>query len=260
MTKAFVIAECGINHQGSLSLAKELITAAKFAGADAVKFQAFTPELNAEPGTELHDILVKTRLTKDQLGELMELANSMTFICSPFDIPSIEMLLDLELQTWKIPSGKITDFEYLETIGEIAGDVILSTGMSTYKEISDALEFLGTMHISILHCCSAYPTPCQDVNLKVLWKLMQKYPSYFVGLSDHTLGIEVPIAAVAMGAHIIEKHLTFDRPMDGPDHKASLTPGEFSDMVRCIRNVEAAMGDGQKRCMPSEKGNLCRRK
>jgi N,N'-diacetyllegionaminate synthase len=261
--KTYIIAEIGVNHNGNVDTAKGMIIAAKFAGADAVKFQAFKPEYNAKMGTKLYETLRKTYLSFDKLIELQDSCNGTDFIVSPFDMPSLLEVAALGVKTIKIPSGKITDYKFLEKVGGLGKKVILSTGMSTIDETAKAVDALvdaGThfTKVIVLHCTSAYPTPYKDVNLRAMYKIRDT--GLHFGLSDHTLGIETAIAAVAMGAEVIEKHVTMSNHMDGPDHKASLEFYKFGKMVDAIRNVEVAMGDGIKRCQPSERVNLWRRK
>lgn len=274
MNKVFIIAEAGVNHNGSIDLAKELIDKASEAGADAVKFQSFKAESlvtknagKAEYQKEAtgnyesqFDMIKKLELDYDRHEELLnycKLKNIM-FLSSPFDLESIELLNRLGLEIFKVPSGEITNLPYLRKIGSLKKKVILSTGMSTLGDIEKALEILrisGTTDITILHCNTEYPTPIADVNLKAMNTIKDAF-KIDVGYSDHTLGIEVPIAAVALGARIIEKHFTLDKTMEGPDHRASLEPNELKKMVRCIRNIEQALGDGIKRLTESESQNI----
>lgn len=269
----FIIAEAGVNHNGDLDTAKKLIDAAAEAGADAVKFQTFIPENTvsryADKAEYQKDVTDKTESQLEMLKKLMlrkeyhlilrdyAKEKGIQFISTPFDIESIEFLEKLDLPFYKIPSGEITNLPYLEKIGKTGKPVILSTGMSTIKEIELAVGILeknGCPKISLLHCNTQYPTPYEDVNLRVM-KTLRDSLQLEVGYSDHTLGIEVPIAAVAMGAFIIEKHFTLDRNMDGPDHKASLEPEELKCMVTAIRNIEKALGDSHKQVTNSESSN-----
>lgn len=271
----YIIAEAGVNHNGNLELAKKLIDVAAKSGADAVKFQTFVPENlvsryaeKADYQKEITDkkesqleMLQKLMLKKEWHQVLIDYAEmkGIQFISTPFDFESIDFLAELDLPLYKIPSGEITNLPYLEKIGKIGKPVILSTGMSTLEEVREALDILrenGCPKVSVLHCNTQYPTPYEDVNLAVMDSLRKKL-GIEVGYSDHTLGIEVPIAAVAMGATIIEKHFTLDKSMDGPDHKASLEPDELSAMVRAIRNIEKAIGSADKRVTESEQGNKC---
>lgn len=272
----FIIAEAGVNHNGSLKLARELIDAAALSGADAVKFQTFKAERivskNAEKAEyqkkttdaseSQFDMIKKLELDINDHKELINYCKEkkITFLSTPFDHDSIDLLNNLGLQIFKIPSGEITNLPYLRHIGSLKKKLILSTGMSTIKEVDSALKTLisaGTKKedIIILHANTMYPTPMEDVNLNAMTTI-QKELDIAVGYSDHTLGIEVDIAAVAMGAIVIEKHLTLDRTMNGPDHAASLEPNELNAMVSCIRNVELALGDFEKKPSPSEIINI----
>jgi N,N'-diacetyllegionaminate synthase len=272
----FIIAEAGVNHNGSLDKAYELIDIASDAGADAVKFQTFKSEsLASKNAQKAHYQKETTNPTESQLSMLKKLEldeidhkklinycnkKNIAFLSSPFDIDSIDLLSDLGLNLFKIPSGEITNLVYLRHIGSLGKKIILSTGMSNMKEISTALEVLvnaGTprKEITILHANTMYPTPMEDVNLKAMQSIHKKF-SINVGYSDHTVGIEVDIAAVAMGASVIEKHFTLDKNLDGPDHCASLEPEELKDMVNSIRNIELALGDGIKKPSRSETPNI----
>ncbi len=273
MNKTLIIAEAGVNHNGDINIAKRLVDEAKKAGADIVKFQTFVPELLSSKKTKMANYQKKNLGEEDsQLNMLRKLALSfdsfvelsdyckkigIKFLSTPFDLQSISFLDNLQ-DIWKIPSGEITNYPYLVEIAKTNKPVILSTGMCSMEEIEESLNVLrdhGSEKISILHCNTQYPTPYCDVNLKAMNTLKDKF-GVKVGYSDHTLGIEVPIAAVALGAEIIEKHFTLDRSMYGPDHKASLEPKELADMVRAIRNIEKALGDGEKRVTESERANL----
>ncbi len=274
MKKVFIIAEAGVNHNGSIELAKELIDKASEAGADAVKFQSFKAEKlvtkNARKAEYQEDttgkeenqfeMIKKLELDYEKHEELINYCKSkdIMFLSSPFDLESIDLLNNLGLGIFKIPSGEITNLPYLRKIGSLEKKVILSTGMSTLGDIEKALEILktsGTTDITILHCNTEYPTPIGDVNLNAMNTIRDAF-KVEVGYSDHTLGIEVPIAAVALGATVIEKHFTLDKTMEGPDHRASLEPNELKEMVRCIRNIEKALGDGVKNLSQSESKNL----
>ncbi len=272
----FIIAEAGVNHNGSIEIAKKLIDVASQAGADAVKFQTFKAKnlvsKNAQKANyqkettdedeSQYEMIKKLELDVDTHKELMRYCDEkrIIFLSTPFDLESIELLYELGLEIFKIPSGEITNLPYLRAIGKLKKRVILSTGMADLGEIEDALDLLvdsGTKreNIIVLHANTMYPTPMEDVNLRA----MQTIASAFgveVGYSDHTLGIEVPIAAVAMGARVIEKHFTLDRDMEGPDHTASLEPDELKAMVNGIRNIEKALGNGIKKPTPSEKPNI----
>lgn len=272
--RTLIIAEAGVNHNGSLELAKKLALTAKNCGADIVKFQ--TAKLTSlvsrhaqmadyqkeNIGMEMsqRDMLKKLLLTYDEFTELAAYCREINvcFLSTPFDVESIDFLEELGNSIWKIPSGEITNFPYLKKIAKTRKDIILSTGMSTLQEVDDALAVLrenGAGKITLLHCTTNYPTPMQDVNLKAMLTLRDKC-GCSVGYSDHTKGIEVPIAAVALGAEVIEKHFTLDRNMEGPDHKASLEPDELEAMVKAIRNIETALGDGIKAPSESEKANI----
>jgi N,N'-diacetyllegionaminate synthase len=274
--KVWIIAEAGVNHNGSLSNAKKLIDAAKAAGADAVKFQTFVPELviskhaakanyqekNTGNSESQLDMVRKLRLNLDEHRELIAhcILSGIEFLSTPFDLESIDTLHGLGLNTVKIPSGEVTNAPYLKKLGRLNKQIILSTGMCYLGEIETAVNVLvaaGTdrERISLLHCNTEYPTPMQDVNLRAMTTMRQAF-GLETGYSDHTLGIEVSTAAVAMGATIIEKHFTLDKTMEGPDHKASLEPQELAAMVMAIRNIEKALGDGIKRPSASETKNI----
>lgn len=273
MSKTIIIAEAGVNHNGSIELAKKMIEVSKEAGADYIKFQTFISEnlvtQNAEQAeyqkkeqknTSQLEMLKTLELSQKDFVELAEYCKKIGigFLSTPFDLNSIEFLKGVSMDYWKIPSGEITDYPYLDAIARDKRNIILSIGMSTLEEVSAALKILEQYQkkqISILHCNTEYPTPYEDVNLNVIPMLKEKYKCP-VGYSDHTVGIEVPIAAVAMGAEIIEKHFTLDRNMEGPDHKASLEPRELSNMISAIRNIEKAIGISQKIVTPSEKKNI----
>lgn len=275
MKRVFIIAEAGVNHNGSLDIAKKMVDAAVEAGADAIKFQTFqAAELVSKfaPKAEYQKKSTKSNESQLEMINKLELdlpthqellnycrAQGIKFLSTPFDMPSIKLLNDLGLDIFKIPSGEIVTFPYLKKIGGLKKKVILSTGMADLGEIEDALDILikaGTLkeNITVLHCNTEYPSPMADVNLLAMVTIREAF-KIKVGYSDHTMGIEVPIAAVALGATIIEKHFTLDRTMEGPDHKASLEPGELKAMVNAIRNIEAALGDGIKRTSPSERKN-----
>ena len=272
----FIIAEAGVNHNGSIELAKQLIDAASDAGADAVKFQTFKAQKlvrkdaqKAEYQKETsganesqYEMLKKLELDIAAHQELMHYCKSknILFLSTPFDHESINLLESLGLEIFKIPSGEITNLPYLRHIGSLGKRVILSTGMADIGEIEDALDVLmeaGTVkeNITVLHANSMYPTPMEDVNLRAMPNIGRIFDIAY-GYSDHTLGIEVDIAAVALGASVIEKHFTLDKTMDGPDHKASLEPQELKAMVQGIRNIELALGSSIKKPSPSEKVNI----
>lgn len=274
MKKTFIIAEAGVNHNGSIDLAKELIDKASGAGADAVKFQSFKAEKlvtkDAKKAKYQEDttgveenqfqMIKKLELDYEKHQELIDYCKlkDIMFLSSPFDLESIDLLNDLELQIFKIPSGEITNLPYLQRIGSLNKKVILSTGMSNLSDIEKALEVLrqsGTTDITILHCNTEYPTPIEDVNLLAMNTIKEAF-KLPVGYSDHTLGIEIPIAAVALGANIIEKHFTLDKTMKGPDHRASLEPDELKSMIDKIRNIEKSLGNGIKKPSNSELKNI----
>jgi N,N'-diacetyllegionaminate synthase len=269
-----IIAEAGVNHNGDLALAKRLVDAAVEAGADVVKFQTFRADRLATQdartadyqrrggsGDTQHAMLRRLELSRDMHLALIEhcRARGIEFFSSAFDLESVELLAGLGLTRFKIASGELTNLPLLRDVGRRGGNVIVSTGMATLDEIRAAitvLEKAGTPRdrITVLHCNTEYPTPMSDVNLKAMLTIRHEL-GVAVGYSDHTPGIEVPIAAVALGASVIEKHFTLDRGLPGPDHKASLEPGELRAMVAAIRNIESAMGDGVKRPSPSESRN-----
>lgn len=273
--KVIIIAEAGVNHNGSIQLAKQLIDAAVEAGVDIVKFQTFKAENlvskdakkadyqieNTRNTESQFEMLKKLELTEQQHFELMNYCKqkNIHFWSTAFDNDSISLLKKLGIDLWKIPSGEITNLPYLEKIGTFNEKVIISTGMCNMQEIEEAITVLtnaGTAieNITILHCNTEYPTPMCDVNLLAIDTIKKKFKTK-VGYSDHTQGIEVPIAAVAIGATVIEKHFTLDRDMEGPDHKASLEPNELKQMVMGIRNIELAIGNGVKEPSPSEQKN-----
>lgn len=274
MSKVTIIAEAGVNHNGSFDLAIKLIDKAKEAGVDYVKFQTFIPEklvsrfadkadyqkeTTGEDKSQLQ-MLKKLALTYDDFIALKKYCEKIGigFISTPFDLESIDFLESLDMDFWKVPSGEITNLPYLEKIASTSRDVIISTGMCEIDEINDAIAALeknGAGKITVLHCNTEYPTPFCDVNLLAMGDIAQK-TGKDVGYSDHTLGIEVPIAAVALGATVIEKHFTLDKNMEGPDHRASLEPEELCNMVRSIRNIEASLGSGTKCRSESETKNL----
>ena len=261
----FIIAEAGVNHNGDINLAKKLIEAAKDAGVDAVKFQTFKAEnavtKNVEKaeyqkettGTEesQYDMLKKLELTEYDFKELADYAKDkdILFISSPFDKESVDLLDEIGVPVYKVASGEITNFPLLKYIAEKGKPIILSTGMATLGEIEDALRVIKEMGVDdvvLLHCVTSYPAKMEDVNLRVLETLRHAF-KLPVGFSDHTLGTTVPIAAISLGAVVIEKHFTLDKNLPGPDHKASLEPDELEEMVVAIRDVEKALGDGIKR-------------
>lgn len=278
MNKVIIIAEAGVNHNGDINLAKKLIDVAVDAGIDYVKFQTFKAESlvsksakkadyqieNTQDTTESQlQMLKKLELSHDQHQELINYCKqkNISFFSTAFDLESLIYLKELGLSMVKIPSGEITNLPYLRKAAELFSEVIISTGMSYIKDISDALEVFvksGILkdNITILHCNTEYPTPMQDVNLQAMLSIHKEF-GVNVGYSDHTLGIEVPIAAVAMGAKVIEKHFTLDRNLPGPDQLASLEPNELKAMVQSIRNIELAIsGNGIKEPSESENKNI----
>lgn len=271
-----IIAEAGVNHNGDYDRAVAMIHAAKAAGADYVKFQTAVPELvisSVAPKAEYQkettgaeesqlEMCRKIHLRLEDYAPLAEICREVGigFMSTPFDLVSIDCLAPLGMDYWKIPSGEITNLPYLRKIARKGGKVILSTGMSELCEVEAALEVLedngiGRADVALLHCNTQYPTPMCDVNLRAMEQLAALHPGA-VGYSDHTVGIEVPVAAVAMGARIIEKHFTLDRNLPGPDHKASLEPAELASMVSAIRNIELAIGSGKKHVSDSERPNI----
>ncbi|MFK5938617.1 MAG: N-acetylneuraminate synthase [Sulfurimonas sp.] len=277
MKKVFIIAEAGVNHNGSVELAKKLIDVAVEAGVDAVKFQTFKAETlvsknakkalyqkeNMNDGNDSQfDMLKKLELDVATHNILIDYCKSknIMFLSTPFDLDSVDMLNDLKLPIFKIPSGEITNLPYLRKIGSLRKKIILSTGMADMGEIEDALDVLAQSgtdkeNITVLHANTMYPTPMEDVNLKAMVTIGNTFDIAF-GYSDHTLGVEVDIAAVAMGASCIEKHFTLDKTMEGPDHKASLEPDELMAMVKGIRNIELALGSSVKKPSKSEIPNI----
>ena len=266
MRETFIIAEAGVNHNGCLDRARELVDVAKNAGADAVKFQTFrsSQEIAIQTekaeyqkkttGTEesFLDMVKKLELSDDAHYELYEYCNTkkIEFLSTPFEAESIDFLFQMDLRVLKISSGQVTNLPFLRKIGGLGKDLILSTGMSTLEEVGDALEILYSVgakrkSITLMHCTTAYPTKPLDVNLAAMMTMKKEF-GVDVGYSDHTLGIEVAVAAVALGATMIEKHITLSRKLEGPDHQASLEPDELKNMITAIRNTERAIGDGQK--------------
>jgi len=274
--KTLIIAEAGVNHNGDMNMARQLIDAAAAAGADVVKFQMFRAErlvtrsaskaayqqVTTERSESQFEMLKKLELTADMHAELIaycEIAG-IEFCSTGFDVQSVDELVDLGVSFIKIPSGEITNLPYLRQVGRHGKPVILSSGMSNMGEVEAAISVLeesGTPRdlITILHCSTEYPTPMSDVNLLAMQSISLSL-GVDVGYSDHTQGIEVPTAAVALGATVIEKHFTLDRTLPGPDHQASLEPDELTAMVKSIRNIEQALGDGMKRPCVSEQKNI----
>jgi N,N'-diacetyllegionaminate synthase len=275
-SKVFIIAEAGVNHNGSTELAKKLIDVAVHSGADAVKFQTFKAENLVSKKAQKAEYQKQTTDSKESQFEMIKkleldvethqdlmaycAEKNILFLSTPFDHDSINLLNKLGLDIFKIPSGEITNLPYLKQIGALNKQVILSTGMANLGEIESALAVLvsaGTQRkrITVLHANTMYPTPMEDVNLKAMQTIGQAFDIAY-GYSDHTLGIEVDIAAVAMGASVIEKHFTLDKTMEGPDHKASLEPDELKAMVKAIRNIESALGTPIKQASHSERPNM----
>lgn len=274
MSGIFIIAEAGVNHNGDIEIAKKLVDAAAKAGADAVKFQTFKAEAlvskdakkaayqmeTTEQSESQYDMLKKLELTPDMHEQLIAYCEQkgIMFLSTPFDIESAHYLEKCGVVVFKIPSGEITNYPYLREIGKMGKKVILSSGMSTLEEIKTAVKIIkdnGSSDITVLHCNTEYPTPYKDVNLRAMITI-KKELGLAVGYSDHTQGIEVPIAAAALGATVIEKHFTLDKNMEGPDHKASLEPAELRAMVEAVRNIEMALGDEKKQPSESEEKNI----
>ena len=271
-----IIAEVGINHNGSLRLAKKLIDVAFDAGADYVKFQTFKTEKVmtraadkaeyqknfTDKGETQFEMIKKLELDRDDFERLIQYCEEkgILFLSTAFDHESINLLAELNIPFYKIPSGEITNLPYLRHISGMGKPVVMSTGMATLGEVREAMDVLLKAggkkdDLTILHCNTEYPTPIEDVNLNAMLNIRDKL-GVKVGYSDHTLGIEIPVAAVAMGATVIEKHITLDRMLPGPDHAASLEPDELKAMVAAIRNIEKAFGDGVKKPSPSETKNI----
>lgn len=271
MSHTFIIAEAGVNHNGSADLAKRLIDEAAKAGVDAVKFQTFRADKlvsASAPKAEYQikmtgneesqlEMIKRLELPYEAHAELISYSREkgILFLSTPFDDESIDFLHSLGMPLLKIPSGELTNLPYLRHINRIGGKVILSTGMATLDEVGAALNVLTDCQVSLLHCTTEYPCPFEDVNLQAILTMKQAF-NLPVGYSDHTRGIEMPLAAVALGAEILEKHFTLSRDMEGPDHKASLEPDELKTMVEGIRHVEQAMGMGVKAPAPSEIKNI----
>ena len=270
----YIIAEAGVNHNGSLELAKKMALTAKECGADAVKYQTAVPELviskfapKAEyqkdttgAGESQLDMVRRLHFDFESHRQLKEYCDSIgiQYISTPFDLPSVEFLASLKLPVMKVPSGEITNLPYLEAVGRTKIPVILSTGMSTLPEIEDALSVLedsGSPMQVLLHCNTEYPTPYEDANVAAMIDLNDTF-GLPVGLSDHTPGWECDVAAAALGASVIEKHFTLDKTMEGPDHKASLAPDELKAMIQAVRHIELAMGEGHKIVTESERKNI----
>ena len=271
-----IIAEAGVNHNGSLEMAKSLVDVAADAGADFVKFQTFKAEklVTADAGkaeyqkknmngsdSSQFQMLKNLELGEEDHRELMDYCErkGIRFLSTPFDLDSVDFLHSLGLKIWKIPSGEITNYPYLRKIAGYNEEVVMSTGMCEVSDVASAMNALAEngqdlAKVTLLHCNTQYPTPMADVNLRAMLSLRDF--SVKVGFSDHTVGIEIPVAAAALGATVIEKHFTLSRDLPGPDHRASLEPMELKAMVAAIRNVETALGDGRKRVSPSESANV----
>mgnify|MGYP003433983148 CR=1 FL=1 len=271
MSKVFIIAEAGVNHNGNIELAYQLVDAAVSAGVDCVKFQTYITEndtaknckkaeyQNSDDDENQYEMLKKLELSFKDFRNLKKYCEEkgIIFLSSPFDLDSIDFLETLDPIFWKVASSELTNYPFLRKVAQTHRDVVVSTGMASLEEIEMSLNVLkkfGAGKITLLHCNTEYPTPFKDVNLSAMDDLRRIFGGD-VGYSDHTLGIEVSIAAVAMGATMIEKHFTLDKNMEGPDHKASLNPVELKDMVTAIRNIELSIGDGKKKITESESKN-----
>ena len=271
--KTLIIAEAGVNHNGNFEIAKQLVDKAVEAGADIVKFQTCKAEnvisryadkaeyqkvTTGEADSQL-EMVRKLMLTYEEYGKLKEYCDEkgITFLSTAFDLPSVDFLHSIGMKLWKIPSGEITNLPLLIKIASLHEPIIMSTGMSELSEVADAVKTLilyGANDITLLHCTTEYPAPYEDVNLKAMETMRDAF-DLPIGYSDHTKGLEIPVAAVARGACVIEKHFTLDRNMEGPDHKASIEPDELKQMVSMIRHVEVAVGDGVKKVSVSEAKN-----
>mgnify|MGYP001433469042 CR=1 FL=1 len=272
----FIIAEAGVNHNGCLATAKLMVDAASEAGADYIKFQTFNAESlvtstaekanyqkrPGQPDQSQYEMLKQLELDRSSQEALVEYCRTKPakFVSSAFDIDSIDLLAELNIPFFKIPSGEITNLNYLRYVGRLNKPIVMSTGIATLDEVKSALNILFDSgvrkeDITLLHCNTEYPTPMCDVNLKAMTSMRDEF-DVAVGYSDHSVGLEVPIAAVALGATVIEKHFTLDRNLPGPDHRASLEPLELKSMVKAIRNIESALGDGVKAPRPSELKNI----
>lgn len=270
-----IIAEAGVNHNGNINLALDLIQAASDAGADAVKFQTFSTDALVTADTDKadyqkqhtdaeesqHEMLRRLELSQKDHHTLIDACreHGITFLSTGFDTESLVFLESLYMPIYKIPSGELTNLPLLRQVAGFGKPIILSTGMATLQEIDASLDALAQAgspreNITLLHCTTQYPTPIENVNLRAMLTLGSSFPGVHIGYSDHTLGIEVPIAATALGACVLEKHFTLDRSMEGPDHAASLEPQELTEMIRCVRNIELAMGSGVKEPCADELG------
>jgi len=277
MTKTFIIAEAGVNHNGSLDMALKMVDSALSAGADAVKFQTFKAEKmitatapkagyqkqTSDPLETQMEMVKKLELDEEAHKTLFSHCQTrgIEFISSPFDPDSIDFLNLLGMKIFKIPSGEITNLPYLKKLGGLNKHLLLSTGMANLGEIEAALDLLtdaGTprRQITVMHCTTGYPTPFEDVNLRAITTIRHAFPGISVGYSDHTRGIETAVGAVAMGAGVIEKHFTLDKRLPGPDHQASLEPAELAAMVIGIRNMEISLGSGVKKPTPTDLANI----
>lgn len=268
-----IIAEAGVNHNGSFELAKKMADVAKAAGADIVKYQTAVPELvisrfapkaeyqkesTGEAESQL-EMVKKIHFGFAEHRKLKEYCDSIgiKYLSTPFDMDSIDFLAGMDMPVWKIPSGEVTNLPYLEKVARLKKPVIMSTGMCEIPEIKAALDVLysnGAEDVTILHCNTEYPTPLKDANVKAMLDIQKNFGTK-VGYSDHTLGLEAPLAAVALGATVVEKHFTLDKNMEGPDHAASMSPEELTALVKAIRNTELALGDGVKKVTESEAKN-----
>jgi N,N'-diacetyllegionaminate synthase len=274
MPHVFVIAEAGVNHNGSLDLALQLVDAAKASGADAVKFQTFQADQLATRSAHKAPYQERTTANSESQFEMLQRLQldaaahrrlidhcgnvGIQFLSSPFDIQSADLLASMEVLLYKVPSGEITNLRFLQHLARKGRPLILSTGMSTLGEVEEAVQVLqaaGVTQLTLLHCVTEYPAPYDEVNLRAMQTLKAAF-GLPVGYSDHTSGIEIAIAAVALGAEVIEKHFTLDRSLPGPDHSASLEPVELRQMVTAIRHVEAALGTGIKAPAPCELPNI----
>ena len=276
LNQTLIIAEAGVNHNGDMDMAKRMIEVAAEAGADYVKFQTFlASELvtgdaptadyqfrNTEGQRDQRSMLAKLEIARDSYDGLIAHSNAhgIKFFSTPFEEQSLRFLVEIGMELIKVPSGEITNFPYLKHVATSGKPIIMSTGMATLGEIEAALQLLynhgmDSEDITVLHCTTEYPAPFEEVNLRAMQTISQAF-GVRVGYSDHTNGLEIPVAAVAMGARVIEKHFTLDRTLPGPDHKASMEPNELKEMVQSIRNVEKAIGDGVKRPTRSEIGNI----
>lgn len=270
--KTLIIAEAGVNHNGDMNLAYRLIDVAKEAGADIVKFQTSVNAISkyaekanyqrqtTDPNESQLDMVNKLRLDFDNFKKLKEYSDriDIEFLSTPFDVESVRFLNEIGINYWKIPSGDTTNLPYLEEMMKFKKPFLVSTGMNSMDDIDNLMKILNypkNRNITLLQCTTEYPAPYESVNLNAMISMQQKY-GVNIGISDHTMGIEVPIAAVAMGATVVEKHITLDKNLEGPDHRASLEPDELKKMITSIRHIEAAMGDGIKKVQKCEIENI----